>query len=79
MYKELKDCPNIFTMESTFSGLDIGERKGQHMTTMDFEKMGKELCRTLLIYANIYIPPELQHIYGKKEDGKPIDMEAIIA
>ena len=28
MYKELKDCPNVFTMESTFSGLDIGERKG---------------------------------------------------
>jgi hypothetical protein len=78
MYKELKDCPNVFTMESTFSGLDIGDRKGQHMTTMDFEHMGKDLCRTLLIYTNIYIPPELQHIYGKKEEGKPLDISAMI-
>ena len=57
-------------MESTFSGLDIGERKGTNMRTMDFEQMGEDLCRTLLIYDNIFIPEELQHIYGKKEDGK---------
>jgi len=28
LYKELRSCPNIFTMESTFSGIDIGEHKG---------------------------------------------------
>ena len=48
------------------------------MTTMDFEHMGMDLCRTLLIYANIFIPPELEHIYGKKEEGKEIDMQAIL-
>jgi hypothetical protein len=79
MYKELKTCPNIFTMESTFSGLDMGERKGQHMTTFDFEQMGKDLCRTLLIYENIHIPPELEHLYGNKDDGAPQDMSALFA
>ena len=32
LYKELKTCPNIFTMESTFAGCDEGELKGQFMT-----------------------------------------------
>ena len=47
------------------------------MTTMDFEDMGKNLCRSLLIYANVYVPPELHHIYGKKEEGKPFDVAAM--
>jgi len=56
-------------MESTFSGVDIGENKGTHMAPENFEHMGTDLCRTLLIYENIYVPPELEHLYGKKEEG----------
>jgi hypothetical protein len=41
------------------------------MTTEHFESIGADLCRTLLVYENIYIPPELESIYGKKEDGAP--------
>jgi hypothetical protein len=52
-------------MESTFSGVDFGDEKGAHMTTASFESMGYDLCRVLLIYENIYIPPELRHLYGK--------------
>jgi hypothetical protein len=33
------------------------------MGISNFEEMGKDLCRTLLIYENIYIPPELEHLY----------------
>ena len=79
MYKELKSCPNIFTMESTFSGVDFGDEKGAHMTTASFESMGYDLCRVLLIYENIYIPPELRHLYGKQEPGTdaPPDMSAL--
>lgn len=33
LYKELKTCPNIFTIESSFSGLDMGPQKGMHFTT----------------------------------------------
>jgi cytosolic carboxypeptidase protein 2/3 len=78
IYKDLKTCPNIFTMESTFSGVDIGDRKGDHMRTTDFEKMGQDLCRTLLIYTNTYIPPELEHIYGNK-NGDTVDIEAMMS
>jgi hypothetical protein len=39
--------------------------------------MGADLCRTLLIYENIHIPPELEHLYGSKEDGGPKDMSAL--
>lgn len=28
VFKELKNCPNIFTIESTFSGIDFGELQG---------------------------------------------------
>ena len=68
-------------MESTFSGLDIGDLKGQHMATENFEEMGKDLCRTLLIYENIYIPPELESLYGKKDkdNANPQDMSQLFA
>jgi hypothetical protein len=32
LYKELKTCPNIFTMESSFSGIDFGPFKGEHLS-----------------------------------------------
>ena len=79
LYKELKTCPNIFTMESTFSGIDQGEKSGNHMTVEDFEGMGRDLCRTLLIYENTYIPPELEHLYGKKAEGEEVDFTNLIA
>lgn len=68
-------------MESTFSGVDFGDHKGQHMKQSHFEEMGRDLCRTLLIYGNIYCPPELEHLFPsmkKGEDG-PADMGALFA
>lgn len=59
LYKDLKTCPNIFTMESTFSGMDTGPNKGMHLSTDDLESLGRDLCRTVLVYCDIYIPPEL--------------------
>ena len=80
LYKELRSCPNIFTMESTFSGVDIGDYKGQHMKTTHFEQMGIDLCRTLLIYCSIFVPPEFEHIFGKIEkDGPAKDVGAAFA
>lgn len=67
-------------MESTFSGVDIGEHKGQHMKQDHFEQMGIDLCRTLLIYESIYVPPEFEHIFGKIEkDGPKKDVGATFA
>jgi len=39
--------------------------------------MGRDLCRTILIYENLYIPDELKHLYGSKgdDDNSPaVDM-----
>ena len=49
VFKELKTCSLIYTMESTFSGLDKGPFAGVHITTDMLESMGRDLCRALLI------------------------------
>jgi hypothetical protein len=59
LFKELKNVPCIFTMESSFAGIDFGKQKGMHLTTAMLETLGKDLCRTLLIYENIFVPSEL--------------------
>jgi len=59
LFKELKNVPCIFTMESSFAGIDFGKQKGMHLTTVMLETLGKDLCRTLLIYENIFVPSEL--------------------
>jgi hypothetical protein len=46
-------------MESSFAGIDFGKEKGIHLTTAMLETLGKDLCRTLLIYENIFVPSEL--------------------
>ena len=54
MFKELK-IPNIFTLESSFCGSD-----GFHYSVEDLMNMGKNLCISLLITANIGgIPSEI--------------------
>ena len=59
LYKELKNVPNIYTMESSFAGLDMGPSAGKHLTTDMLETLGSDVCRALLIYSNLYVPPEL--------------------
>jgi len=49
------------------------------MTVELFEKMGIDMCRTILVYENLYIPPELEHLYGKQEDGVKVDITNIFA
>ena len=51
LYKLLEEQnPCIFTLESTFAGLDYGEDTGYHMTTSMLQRMGRDLCRTLLLH-----------------------------
>ena len=51
------------------------------MTQCQFEEMGRDLCRTLLIYENIYVPPELRHLYGSRDadEATPADMSALFS
>lgn len=63
MFKELKDTPCIYTLESSFAGVDYGKDKGNHLTTNMLEGLGRDLCRTLLIYKGLYVPAELQSLF----------------
>jgi len=62
LYKELRNVPNIFTMESSFSGNDKGPYEGIHFTIEALESLGRDLCRTVLVYTDMYVPPELQDL-----------------
>ena len=67
LWKELKNSPCIFTLESSFAGVDIGKETGFHLTTQMLEALGRDLCRTLLIHQSIYVPPELQDQFKVKK------------
>lgn len=67
LFKELKTTPCVYTMESSFAGVDFGNDKGMHLTTQMLESMGRDLLRTLLIYTSLYVPPELGDIFKVKQ------------
>jgi hypothetical protein len=46
-------------MESSFAGVDFGTNKGRHFSTEMLERIGVDLCRTILIYKNLNVPEEL--------------------
>uniref|UniRef100_A0A3Q0SPP9 Cytosolic carboxypeptidase 2 n=1 Tax=Amphilophus citrinellus TaxID=61819 RepID=A0A3Q0SPP9_AMPCI len=43
---------NSYTMEATFGGSTLGDRRGTHFTTQDLKSMGFHLCDTLLDYCD---------------------------
>ncbi|XP_076863439.1 cytosolic carboxypeptidase 2 isoform X2 [Brachyhypopomus gauderio] len=43
---------NSYTMESTFGGSNLGERKGTHFSIGDLKSMGYHLCDTLLDFCD---------------------------
>ncbi|KAG9333468.1 hypothetical protein JZ751_011537 [Albula glossodonta] len=43
---------NSYTMESTFGGSTLGNRKGTHFTVQDLKSLGYCLCDTLLDYCD---------------------------
>ncbi|KAM3920742.1 cytosolic carboxypeptidase 2 [Leptodactylus fuscus] len=43
---------NSYTMESTFGGSTLGDRKGTHFTAGDLKSMGRHFCDTLLDYCD---------------------------
>ncbi|KAM4619213.1 cytosolic carboxypeptidase 2 [Polymixia lowei] len=43
---------NSYTMESTFGGSTLGNRRGTHFTTRDLKSLGYHFCDTLLDYCD---------------------------
>ena len=64
MYKELRTCPQVFTLETTFSGIDKGPHQGQHITTKMLEQMGADVLRGFLLQQNLHMPKELESVYN---------------
>lgn len=52
LFKNLK-IPNIFTLESSFWGNEHGPYKDKHFTRENLEQVGKDLWRSILIYAGL--------------------------
>jgi hypothetical protein len=58
-------------MESTFAGLDFGKLAGKHLTTQMLESLGRDLCRTILIYSKLYVPDELKGMFKARIPPPP--------
>ncbi|NP_001354743.1 cytosolic carboxypeptidase 3 isoform g [Homo sapiens] len=43
---------NSFTMEATFCGSTLGNKRGTHFSTKDLESMGYHFCDSLLDYCD---------------------------
>ncbi|XP_056271749.1 cytosolic carboxypeptidase 2 isoform X2 [Pseudoliparis swirei] len=63
---------NSYTMEATFGGSTLGDRRGTHFTTRDLKSLGFYFCDTLLDYCDpdpsktIYCLTELAALLTKK-------------
>ncbi len=55
MFNELK-IPAIYTMESSFCGMDQGPYKNFHFSTDNLMQNGKEFCKAMLIYCATPMP-----------------------
>lgn len=51
LYKELK-IPNVFTMEASFCGANMGELDEMHFTCDHFKKAGQALMESLIVYSS---------------------------
>lgn len=63
-------------MESTFAGIDFGKDKGYHLSTLMLESLGRDLCRTVIVYKNLKITDSLNESLKSsvpEEEGKSIN------
>ena len=74
LFKELK-IPNIYTLEASFCGADIGKYKSLHFTGAILQEMGKDLCRSLLVLSqnsSLTRNPTIQKPTVKSSIKKPV-------
>jgi len=69
LFKALQ-CPNIFTLESSFCGNEHGPYKDKHFTREDLQCVGKDLCRTILAYTGLKVPDDLELPFDKFNTDK---------
>jgi hypothetical protein len=52
MFNEVK-IPAIYTMESSFCGMDEGPFANYHFSTDNLMQTGRDFCKTLLLFTAI--------------------------
>ena len=62
LFKELRTVHCIYTMESSFAGVDFGKHAGLHFTAEMLGSLGRDVCRSILAYSNIFIAEELRSL-----------------
>lgn len=67
MFREL-NIANIFTMEASFCGADIGEYKDRHFTSEYLMEAGRKLCEAIIVYNKIEIAQNIKEIKSKPEE-----------
>lgn len=67
MWKNLP-TDNVFTLEASFCGPNIGPRKDTHFRIEDYQSIGHKLCQAILIYAKIEWPSLKVYLEAKAEE-----------
>ncbi|XP_069444540.1 cytosolic carboxypeptidase 3 isoform X1 [Ovis canadensis] len=69
---------NSFTMEATFCGSTLGNKRGTHFNTKDLESMGYHFCDSLLDYCDPDRTKYYQCLKELEEMEKHISLEKVI-
>lgn len=60
IFRDLGNVPCVFTLECSMGGQDFGKAKGFHFNREMLERLGKDFCRTLLVYKHIYLASSMR-------------------
>ncbi|KAF6085300.1 ATP/GTP binding protein like 3 [Phyllostomus discolor] len=69
---------NSFTMEATFCGSTLGNKRGTHFNTKDLESMGYHFCDSLLDYCDPDRSKYYQCLKELEEMQKRINLEKVL-
>ncbi|XP_058580189.1 cytosolic carboxypeptidase 3 isoform X8 [Neofelis nebulosa] len=69
---------NSFTMEATFCGSTLGNKRGTHFNTKDLESMGYHFCDSLLDYCDPDRTKYYQCLKELEEMEKHINLEKVL-
>jgi hypothetical protein len=56
-------------MEASFCGCDDGKFSGLHFTIQHLKQIGRDLCRALIPYCDLSLPPSPKPINNHKSQG----------
>ena len=76
MFKETR-VPHIYTLEASFCGCDFGPFNSYHLSIEAFQKMGKDLCLSIMINNNLKVPDIISEVITKDNAIKFIQNDAL--